>query len=649
MFYYVERRPSALKLSSAIEKFLFHRCPEKAAQWGFSEEKRQSGGSSEENTPPSVLDSSSKPETKRNPRISKKDRSISTESSVYHTALTFKASWKEYCNSTAIHGVRYFVEEGRTTFERIFWVLALAASLAGCFYLIMKVYTKWDSSPVIVSFAETSTPIWMVPFPAVSVCPETKSRQTQFNFTDVFHRHNDYLMAQMNPNATNATDMSDIDPDETLKLESISLICDQHVLTQGNKTISQEDMEYLRVVAPPIDEVLFVCMWEGEVMPNCSGKAGDPLFTPFMSDEGLCYTFNMLSNQELFTPLAVQYDETQSRESQGWNLEDGYPNNASLNTFPRRALGQGAKSGLFILLRAYTQDCDYLCRGPVQGFKVLLHNPAEIPRIGQQYFRAPLNQEVVVVVKPSMMTTSEGLREYEPSRRQCYFPYERHLRYFQVYTQKNCELECSTNYTMRMCNCTAFYMPRSNDIPICGSGSSNCLKNATEGLVLHEIEKELERQKGKTSSDDCHCLPACTSLEYDAQTSQADFDWENVFQAYRTPVNELGEGLALARVSIYFKDTQFITSRRSELYGQTDFLANCGGLLGLFSGFSLISLIEILYYLSIRLWCNVHRAHQRRARALAELTALGNLAITGPFDVEKQPPQPSAPEEPFKS
>ncbi|KAE8744812.1 hypothetical protein FOCC_FOCC008536 [Frankliniella occidentalis] len=529
--------------------------------------------------------------------------------------------------------------------------MALGLSLVGCFYLMVKVYTKWEGSPVIVSFAETATPIWNVPFPAVSVCPETKSRQTKFNYTGLFHDHLDYMtaMAEAAKNGTNETEVVDISPDDQAKLNTISLICDQHVFTQGNTTITPDELEYLKEVAPPIDEVLFVCMWEGQIMPNCSGRMGEPLFTPFMSDEGLCYTFNMLSNQELFTSLAVQYNETESRNSLGWNLKEGYPENASLNTFPRRALGQGAKSGLSILLRAYKQDCDYLCRGPVQGFKVLLHNPAEVPRINQQYFRAPLNQEVVVVVKPSMMTTSDGLKDYEPSRRQCYLPTERQLRYFKVYTQKNCELECSANYTMNMCNCTAFYMPRSSGIPICGPGSSNCVKEASESLVLREIEQELGRQKGIVSEDDCHCMPACTSLEYDAQTSQADFDWENVFQAYRTATNELGEGLALARVSIYFKDTQFITSRRSELYGQTDFLANCGGLLGLFSGFSFISLIEILYYMTIRLWCNVHRANQRRAKALSEITALGQLAMAGSFDVEKQQPRPSAPEIPIKS
>lgn len=69
----------------------------------------------------------------------------------------------------------------------------------------------------------------------------------------------------------------------------------------------------------------------------------------------------------------------------------------------------------------------------------------------------------------------------------------------------------------------------------------------------------------------------------------------------------------LARLSIFFKETQFITSKRSELYGQTDFLANCGGLLGLFMGVSILSIVEIIYYLTIRLCCNLTMRKKRKA------------------------------------
>ena len=56
----------------------------------------------------------------------------------------------------------------------------------------------------------------------------------------------------------------------------------------------------------------------------------------------------------------------------------------------------------------------------------------------------------------------------------------------------------------------------------------------------------------------------------------------------------------------------FLTSIRSELYGQTEFLANCGGLLGLFMGFSALSLIEIIYYLTIRLACNLNLRRKKK-------------------------------------
>jgi Amiloride-sensitive sodium channel len=47
-----------------------------------------------------------------------------------------------------------------------------------------------------------------------------------------------------------------------------------------------------------------------------------------------------------------------------------------------------------------------------------------------------------------------------------------------------------------------------------------------------------------------------------------------------------------------------MTSERTELYGKTDFLANCGGLLGLFLGASVISFLEIVYFSCIRLCFN---------------------------------------------
>lgn len=75
------------------------------------------------------------------------------------------------------------------TFSRLSWVVLFGISLYFCIDLIIQTWIKWDQSPVLVSFARSPTPVWQVPFPAVTICPETKTRQTVYNFTDAFDKY----------------------------------------------------------------------------------------------------------------------------------------------------------------------------------------------------------------------------------------------------------------------------------------------------------------------------------------------------------------------------------------------------------------------------------------------------------------------------
>lgn len=96
----------------------------------------------------------------------------------------------------------------------------------------------------------------------------------------------------------------------------------------------------------------------------------------------------------------------------------------------------------------------------MQGYKIILHQPGEIPRADLEYFLAPLNEAITVTVKPEMMTTSENLRPYKPEQRKCYFSTEKPLKFFKLYSQKHCEIECVTSIVEENCGCVAFYMPR---------------------------------------------------------------------------------------------------------------------------------------------------------------------------------------------
>lgn len=149
-----------------------------------------------------------------------------------------------------------------------------------------------------------------------------------------------------------------------------------------------------------------------------------------------------------------------------WTLEEGYKPTKSngLDVYPYRIISAGTKLGLSAFLRIFQKNMNYLCRGASQGFKILLHPPDEVPQISKHYFRVPPKQEVLVSVQPEMITTSNGLKGYHPNRRGCYFNSERQLRFFKVYTQRNCELECVANFTKIQCDCVKFSMPSNSYI-----------------------------------------------------------------------------------------------------------------------------------------------------------------------------------------
>lgn len=146
-----------------------------------------------------------------------------------------------------------------------------------------------------------------------------------------------------------------------------------------------------------------------------------------------------------------------------WNLEDGYDDSNGgrdrIKTYPRRVLNTGPKAGLEVGLYLNEMDFHYRCFGSVKGFRVTLHSPAEIPQPSKHYFYVPQDMEVLVTVKPNMIETSKELQHYTPALKQCFLNSERKLKFFKIYTQRHCELECLSNYTFKICGCVLFSYP----------------------------------------------------------------------------------------------------------------------------------------------------------------------------------------------
>ena len=265
--------------------------------------------------------------------------------------------------------------------------------------------------------------------------------------------------------------------------------------------------------------------------------------------------------------------------SSNWIVGQRY-SNKELDVYPRRAIGTGPRSGLTNQFFFPGEYLEYICAGHNQGFRISVHNPGEVPRTSDQYFRVSWNQEVTATVVPTMIETAESLRNYPPDIRQCFFNQERSLSFFKTYTQKNCELECLTNFTLNRCSCVKFSMPRHLDTKICNRLDIECYNQAENDFMGADLELRLSNSMDKPEL--CNCLPSCTSISYGTDIFQNSHDYQ-IYLYERYYLADRSHRTDFSLLNIYFKEMQFTTITRSELYGVIDFISSCGGLMGKFN------------------------------------------------------------------
>ncbi|XP_005178343.2 pickpocket protein 28-like [Musca domestica] len=504
-----------------------------------------------------------------------------------------KAIYYEYCSNTSVHGIQY-LGQNRPRKEIFFWLCIFILSIFYCSQIIAKVYQKWNDTPVIVSFSEHSTPVSDIPFPAITICPEIRRRAPKDGPSFSLLLKNLTLDSEISQNLTKS---------QLGEFLTLLQTCSTDVYTSKIPKLSNESFDYIRIIddmAIDIKEQAMACEWLG-IEGGCTD-----LFTRTYTDHGLCYTFNGFNGTDLYRENTTQYrlmglestatetSEKRLNRTLNWSLEEGYPKNAPLKTYPARVVSASTTASIEIALRILTDNTDYTCSAGTEGYKIVLHTPSDVASLSKRFVRISPRKEVSIAVKPVMLTTSEGVANYSPDKRRCYMNGERYLKFFKIYSERNCEMECLTNFTLKECGCVKFSMPRTYDMPLCAEDKITCYTEAEDKMLLEYF--------GDRDKDPCKCMPSCTSLDYDVEISQSDFNEQQIFSAFGLADREATKWSLLM---IHFKGNEFITSKRSELYGFADFLANCGGILGLFMGFSILSLIEFFYHLTLRLWSNM--------------------------------------------
>jgi hypothetical protein len=209
-----------------------------------------------------------------------------------------------------------------------------------------------------------------------------------------------------------------------------------------------------------------------------------------------------------------------------------------------------------------------------------VHSPFELPGSADdsETIMFDFGYELEVLITPEIIRTDEDLKSYGPHARGCYFPGERKLRYFQVYTRRNCEFECFSTLLKinRAVNCTPFYVIRDQESEVCD--------------YRHKLDVDPQIILALRNISKCGCLDECESIKYKTE----------IMNHKLLNPNE-------TIIDIKFKEVDVVPLKRYQPFTFSNFLAQAGGMLGLFAGISMLSIVELSYFLSLRWMVNLWR------------------------------------------
>ncbi|KAG4078352.1 hypothetical protein HA402_013062 [Bradysia odoriphaga] len=446
----------------------------------------------------------------------------------------------------------------------------LVCSIFGASFLIYEAYRTMKENPIIESPALRKAQLWDVPFPAVTICPEIQNKLTPF----ALNRTNWPEFAQkMLPE-----NMSEL-PESSKIFFSIVL---QNVLLQRN---DQDNYDILTKFSPKINVIA-----AGQQITFF--EVNDVTLQKTITPLGACVTFNMYDEKDLLSDgiIPSTLDNLPGKKERLWSRDSGFTEGFPVEnyTYPFRAftINHG------FLMRFNVSDSGQLSQFASQ-FTLIIHAPDELPLYYRHaVFTTTKTEKFNFIEITPHLVVAEGIENYKPHVRQCYYTHERHLKYYKTYTQNHCESECFVDYNLAECGCVPYFMPHFNDTKICGTDLV-CYWAVLHKLFLPELKDD---GTAHAPVDDCNCLPTCTQLTYSIQMTelvQSAGDSGNVLQ-------------------IRNKFPFFTKNVRTELHSLSEFFSNIGGSLGLLLGVSMFSIVELIYFCTVRLYFHSKRSGRKR-------------------------------------
>ncbi|XP_065222143.1 pickpocket protein 19-like [Planococcus citri] len=480
--------------------------------------------------------------------------------------------WKKYstdlCNNLSFHGLSHFVDSERSVAEKFFWGCLFVGAVIGAVTSIRLIWLNFIQSVTETVVETTYYKYSHVAFPAVIICESSRvdwSRALQLNETNVPEMDNETKPAILDLlQALAGIEFGEFDRFEVLRehkhlLPKLQTIKISDLLLKFNKP------SLFLLLLEPIQvkkscEELFIgkCWWRSHYIDCCT------VFELSKSEFGYCYAFNSdLSEYSKKLSLAEEGIESY------WRDPDGVLR-------PRRTGSRGQWSGLRVTV--HTPPAGLLTpRNDIKaGLKVFVGEPRSFVMGGEITVAA--GQYGNVHIWGDRLYSTDRLRLMDSRKRQCLYSNEDTALGLEYYLRQNCKMDCYKYHTYKYYNNPA-YPPCTVEDLLCLSDHNSIFNNMLPPFAQAFFEPN---ETGMM----CDCKADCTHQMYIAEITIAEES------------NSSHEVM----LDIHFRQSTCILYRTDVTFSLLDLLVAFGGCTGLFLGGSLLSCVELLYFLTLRLY-----------------------------------------------
>ncbi|CAK1552294.1 unnamed protein product [Leptosia nina] len=330
-------------------------------------------------------------------------------------------------------------------------------------------------------------------------------------------------------------------------------------------------LQVMGMIPQSCEDFLKLCFFKKKVYPNCR-----ELFHPIITNRGLCCVFNNIYQH--------QYKKRNEKIK-------------NFTQITAQNVGAGLGNALSVVVDYNPEDAVDGTVVSAGATRVMITEAFEFPSEEESNLVRP-NSESYHIIHPTYTYCSEDVKRLPVGSRKCLFAEEKQVRYFGEYHSSDCSLLCHIQQIERHCHCTMIYVPHVHVERACNISSIACIirvKSQISDLFF--------------INNNCDCPRDCETYEYRSELVVGNMNALEHLTANFYDGLKFNDSSSI--MHFFFPRPVFVQKKQETVMSLIIFFSNLGGVFGLCMGCSVISVVELIFFINMFLRSRIKRWKRR--------------------------------------